>query len=253
MTTSKDTAPVPMSREVADEVGRALTRKYHAEAASFEKDVELEERRLRSLELSLKRDEMDMFKREVDFKAYMASDHFHHVYYFGESVDSKSVEKCMSTLDLWDRTEPGCEITIVFNSPGGTIFDGLAMFDHIQFIKRQGHKVVTLAEGMAASMAGILLQAGTTRVITREAWVLIHQVQASMMGNWGQIEDRMKLLNRVQQRVLEIYADRAREAGEVGTASEPLPKEEFAKRWERTDWWIPSGECLKWGIVDEVR
>lgn len=245
--------PEGMSSAVADKVGAALEAKLRAETekAIAERDEALE--RVTRSKILTKTEQMQFEQNEQKFREWKASDLFAHVYYFGDMVCEASVEKCMTILDLWDRTEPGCEITLVFNSPGGSVIDGLALYDHIQMIRRHGHKVTTLAEGMAASMAGILLQSGEVRAIGNEAWVLIHQVQAAMMGTMGQIEDRMKMLNRIQERVLDIFAAKADEARIRGTAAEALTKEQFKERWERTDWWLSSEDCLRYGVVDEVR
>lgn len=183
----------------------------------------------------------------------LAGDLFHHIYRFADPIADYSVENAMSVLNFWHRTEPGVDIEILFNSPGGSVFDGMELYDFIQELRRSGHFVTTSARGMAASMGGILLQAGDKRVMGREARVLIHEVSTAAIGKIGEIEDQVTLVHGMQDRVLSIFADRAAEAGQNGTASEPITKARLKRGWSRTDWWLDSDECLRLGIVDEVR
>ncbi|KKN37630.1 hypothetical protein LCGC14_0761450 [marine sediment metagenome] len=175
-------------------------------------------------------------------KERLASNKFHHVFNYIGGIDQNSVAICMDQLTLWDRLDPGCGIEIVFNSPGGSVMAGMALFDHIQAIRKAGHQVTTVSNGYAASMAGILLQAGDIRVIGKESYVLIHQISSGAVGKIGEIEDVVKFLKLVSKRVLGIFADRSNK-----------PASYFEKHWERTDWWLDSEECMKIGFVDEVR
>jgi ATP-dependent protease ClpP protease subunit len=95
----------------------------------------------------------------------------------------------------------------------------------------------------------------------REAYVLIHQVSAGIAGKIGDIKDEMVFLDKMSERIISIFADRAALAGANGTASHPLTREQIANGdtskgipgWERKDWWLDSDECLKYGLVDAVR
>lgn len=184
---------------------------------------------------------------------YLATDQFHHVYRFADPIADYTVEAAMDTLSFWDRTEPEVPIEIMFNSPGGSVFAGMDLFDFIQELRRKGHHVTTSARGMAASMAGILLQAGDHRVMGREAQVLIHEVSSIAVGKIGEIEDEVLLIHKMQDRVIKIFADRAAAAGENGTASDPITAARLKRGWSRKDWWLDSDECLKYGLVDEIR
>ena len=136
----------------------------------------------------------------------LAAHKYHHVYFFKGAVTDDSADKCMSQLTQWMRNEPGCDIEIIFNSPGGSVTAGLALWDHIQFVRAADHKVTTSTIGMAASMAGILLQAGDTRVMGKESWLLIHQASFGTQGSFGEVEDTVKWIERIQERILDIFA-----------------------------------------------
>jgi len=190
-----------------------------------------------------------------------AQDRYHHVYQFSQSVTEQTVRKALDELSVWHRTSPGCDIEIVIDSPGGSVIDGMDLFDYIRDLSKQGHFVTTHARGYAASMGGILLQAGDRRVIGEEAYVLIHQISTGVFGKVGELKDEMKFIEKMGTRILNIFADRSRDAFANGTAEVALTAEQFANGdsgigisgWERTDWWLDSAECLRYGIVDEVR
>ncbi len=199
----------------------------------------------------------------------MARDRYHHVFRFNGTVMGESVDEAIDQLTIWHRIDPGCDIEVIFDSPGGDVITGMDLFDFIQELKRSGHNFTTAARGMAASMGGILLQAGmpipeaprSKRVMGREAHVLLHEPSTVVIGKTGEIEDEMVFLRAVQDRVLGIFAAGSKYAFEHGTSEMALTAEQFAEGdkslgilgWKRRDWWLNSDDCLKYGIVDELR
>ncbi len=165
-----------------------------------------------------------------------------HVYQFSNDVNASSVATCLNRLRYWAVNDPGCDIEIVFNSPGGSVIDGLALFDYIQELRRAGHRVVTSTRGMAASMGGVLLQAGDWRVMGREAHILIHEVAFRAGGKIGEVEDQVTFSKMLQDRIINIFVARSK-----------MTAAEIRRKWARTDWWIGSELALKLGLVDEVR
>lgn len=218
---------------------KAEARKATAEAIKFEADAAI---------AIIQKNKTERAEREE-----LAGDKFNHIYYFTDAVGSSSIKQCINQLTLWNRLEPKCGIEINFNSPGGSVIDGMVLFDFIQGMKRKGHHIITSTLGMAASMAGILLQAGDTRVVHKEAWLLIHEVSFGASGSMGAVEDTVDWAKRIQERVLNIFAERCKLAGESGTAKHPLNKTQLKKRWSRKDWWISSENALDWGLIDEIR
>lgn len=180
--------------------------------------------------------------RELEWKLEMSHNRWNHVYLFDQPVRPDSAKACMDQLTVWERTEPGCALEIRFLSPGGSIIDGMALYDYIQRLRRAGHKVTTVAYGMAASMAGILLQAGDVRIMTKESWLLIHEASFVAGGSMGNVEDTVEWVKKIQQRILAIFAERSH-----------LTKRQVEARWKRKDWWLSSDEALALGLVDEVR
>ena len=217
------------------EVVPALKRKLNAEADHAEAEAKIARAQATAAEIGMR----DLERKEVD---YLAGNKFHKVYAFNDAVSASSVGACISQLNIWARTDPECDIEIIFNSPGGAVIDGMALYDYFQTLRRAGHKLTTSTFGMAASMAGILLQAGDVRVIGAESYVLIHEISTMAIGKIGELEDVVEFTKKIQRRVLDIFADRSHK-----------PVSYFEKHWRRQDWWLDSNECLKIGIVDEIR
>ena len=188
-------------------------------------------------------------KAEIEYqKAYQSrqkelmTDEENYLYRFSKEVGSNSVQSCMSKLTQWHRRDPECDIEIVFSSPGGSIIDGFELFDFIQELRQKGHKVTTGSLGMAASMAGILLQAGDVRGIGHQAWMMIHRAAFGAIGKTFEVEDEVKLVKRIEERIVDIFTSRSR-----------LTKQKIKRNWDRKDWWIDADECLALGLVDEDR
>ena len=205
----------------------AKARKDDAEAAGME------------AEGAIRRIELDQAKRTE--KEYLASDKYNFLYVFDNAVNAGSVKACISQLTVWMRNNPKQDVEIIFNSPGGSVVEGMALFDFIQLVRGKGHHVTTTALGMAASMAGILLQAGDKRVIGKEAWVLIHEGSFGAVGSVGEVEDTVDWVKRITKRIAKIFAARSN-----------LSAAQVERRWKRKDWWLSSDDCLKLGFVDDI-
>jgi len=215
-----------------------------AEAVALKVGYEAEGARLNSLNIKLQYEEN---KRATD--NMLSSDSYHHVYQFNTDVNDITVAVCMTTLSRWARQDAKCAIELVINSPGGNITEGFALFDHIQDLRRQGHRITTKSVGMAASMGGILLQAGDVRSMGREAWLLIHEASFQAVGKVGEVKDTAEWINKMCERVIDIFATRASAAtkkDKKGIAAN------IRKSWSRKDWWISSEEALKNGFIDRI-
>lgn len=225
------------------ERSKAMTAKLLAEARKAEAEAMKAEQEVIEAEcdatsaLIVKRKTLEEEQRRL------CDDMYHHRYVFNGQVTGSSVEKCIKELTIWHRVDPKCEMTIILNSPGGEVIAGMNLFDFIRYLSSEGHKITTVAMGYAASMAGILLQAGDHRIIGREAYLLIHEVSFSAAGSMGDVEDTVEWVKKVQDRVLDIFT--ARSAGK-------MKREEIEAKWKRKDWWLSSEEAMNAGFVDEV-
>lgn len=161
--------------------------------------------------------------------------------FYGE-VSPPMVLDAMTELGRWARRDPGDPIRLIFNSPGGTVWDGLALFDYLLELRSLGHVVETVALGRAASMGGILLQAGTTRVMGANAWMLIHEVSSGTYGSTSEMEDDLAFTRQLQDRCAELLAARS-----------ALSVRQIKARWKKKDWWLSAAQALELGFVDLVR
>jgi Vilmaviridae head maturation protease len=236
----------------------AETEQIRAESRKAVTDAELAEVQLLDAKLDLRTTEARATEAEVQAKAAVlalaererevrrdeVTDERTHVLMFDSEVSQASVKAAMRRLTEWHRLDPDCDIEIVFTSPGGSVYFGMALFDYICKLRRDGHTITTGALGYAASMAGILLQAGDHRWIGRESYMLIHELSAGTGGKINDMKDDVKFYERVCARIVDIFISRAK--GKISAAK-------FRAGWTRTDWWLTSDECLKFGFVDEVR
>lgn len=172
----------------------------------------------------------------------LAGDQHHHVYRFNGSIDSGSVGKCMTKLTEWSRLDPGCDMEIIFHSPGGAVIPGFALFDFVRWLSGEGHEMTVGATGMAASMAGILVQAGDHRWMSAEAWYMIHRAAFGAAGKTYEVEDEVEWVKRIEKRIISIFTTRS-----------ALTPQKIKRNWDRKDWWLDSDQCLDVGLVDEVR
>lgn len=220
----------------------AMDRKYEAEAELLRVKTERERLEIRLLQAKAEIEELDLAEARDEEDHRKAADLFHQSYTFADKVSEGSVKACILRLAEWHRRYPKCDIEIIFNSPGGDVISGMALFDYILMLRRAGHKVTTIALGYAASMAGILLQAGDVRVMGSEAWLLIHEGSFGAGGSAGQVEDTVEWVKKIQKRILKIFAARSK-----------LSATQLNARWNRKDWWLDAEESLKLGLCDEIR
>ena len=249
-TDEKETKKERSPEEVAADIARAEAEaeQAHAEAAKARAEVERIGIDIRAAVLSLKQQEMTvriaeigLAKAEEARKDELAADRYFYTYTFDQDVNENSVKRCMGQLTLWSRTSPGCNFEVIFDSPGGSVIDGMHLFDYIQLLRQRGHYTTGVALGYAASMAGILLQAFDERVIGREAYLLIHEIQAGAIGTIGKMEDQMKFLHKIQTRIVNIFVARS-----------GISKAAFVRGWRRKDWWLDADEALKLGFCDHI-
>lgn len=238
-----DAPPRPefLDRAEADKMA-AEAEQARAEARKASAEAQQAEAQAARARIELEREE---YKRAKE----LADDEHFFTYVFDTTVDETSVKKCVKQLSYWERTARGpITVELHINSPGGGIFEGFVLTDYIAGMQARGHTVNTTAYGMAASMGGVLLQTGKTRRMGESAALLIHEAQFRAGGKTGAVEDEIALVHMLQDRILDMYAERAKSSA----ADKPMSRAQIAKQWNRRDWWISARDCLKHGFIDQV-
>lgn len=225
--------PKPTKTAAEIENLQAVSAKHLAEAEFFRAQTKREEANARVAEIGLIETQ-----REHEFQ--MAANSLSRVYDFTGAVGGLSSEAAIQTIARWARIskEP---ITIRFSSPGGSVIDGFSLYDSILSIRNQGIQVKVQALGMAASMAAVLLQSGTERIVAPNAWVLLHEISSRTGGTIGQIRDDVKFTTELNDRLFDILAERAK-----------VSRKRLGAMCHRKDLWLSAKEAVKLGIADRA-
>src|SRR3972149_11049146 len=120
---------------VAAQIAKAEAEAERAKAEAAKSRAEAEQADHEAVVGRINREQVE--RRFLEEKA---ADKYHCVYWFTGAVDAVSVKSCMSALDMWDRLEPGCDVEVVFISPGGSVISGMALFDPILNFRGRGPK-----------------------------------------------------------------------------------------------------------------
>ncbi|MBR0170902.1 MAG: ATP-dependent Clp endopeptidase proteolytic subunit ClpP [Bacteroidales bacterium] len=161
------------------------------------------------------------------------------IIFLGTAIDDYTANVIQAQLLFLENMDPEREITIYINSPGGSVYAGLGIYDTIQFIQP---KVATICTGLAASMASVLLCAGEKgrRSALPHSRVMIHQ---PMGGADGQATDMEITVREIVKLKKELYEIIAKHSGQ--------PFEQVEKDSDR-DHWFTAEEALQYGMIDEV-
>ena len=138
-----------------------------------------------------------------------------------------------------DSVDSDRDISIYLNTPGGSVYAGLGIYDTMQFVKS---KVATICTGMAASMGAVLLVAGEQgmRAALPHSRVMIHQPLGGIQGQASDIEITAREILKLKDELYQIISDHS------GQAIEKIRQD--ADR----DYWMTAKEALEYGMIDKV-
>lgn len=161
------------------------------------------------------------------------------IVFLGEAVDDRVANVVVAQLLFLDSQDPERDIFLYVNSPGGSITDGMAIYDTMQYVRAP---VNTICIGQAASMGAVLLAAGQAgkRRILSHARVLIHQPLGGARGQASDIEIQAKEIGRMRKELNDILV---KHTGQ--------PFERILKDTDR-DYIMTAEEAVAYGIVDEI-
>jgi ATP-dependent Clp protease protease subunit len=161
------------------------------------------------------------------------------IVFLGVPIDDDVANIIMAQLLFLASTDPGADITMYLNTPGGQVSSGLAIYDTMQIVQPD---VATVCTGMAASMGSVLLCAGTKgkRTALPHSRVLIHQ---PLGGAKGQASDILIAAREIEKTRTELFRIIAEHSGQ--------PLERVAADGDR-DFWMTAEEAKAYGMVDEI-
>ena len=161
------------------------------------------------------------------------------IIFLGTQIDDYTANTLQAQLLYLDSVDPGKDISIYINSPGGSVTAGLGIYDTMQFISSP---VATICTGMAASMAAVLLVAGTDgkRSALTHSRVMIHQPLGGVQGQASDIEIEAKEIMKFKNELYKIISDQSRTP--------------FEKVWNDSDrnYWMTAEEAKEHGMIDLV-
>ena len=161
------------------------------------------------------------------------------IIFLGTPIDDYVANVIQAQLLFLDTSDPGKDISIYLNSPGGSVHAGLGIYDTMQYI---GSDVATICTGMAASMAAVLLVAGEKgkRSALKHSRVMIHQPMGGMQGQASDMEINYKQIMLLRDELYQIISDHSGQ-----------PFEKIMKDSDR-DYWMTSAEALEYGMIDQI-
>jgi ATP-dependent Clp protease, protease subunit len=175
-------------------------------------------------------------EREFDIYSRLLNER---IIFLGTPIDDQVANLVVAQLLHLESEDPDKDISIYINSPGGSIYSGLAIYDTMNFVKPD---IATMCVGVAMSMGSLLLAAGTKgkRAVLPNSRILIHQPSAGFEGQSTDIEIHAREILKLRASIDEIYASHT-----------GLSQEQVRKDMER-DRFFTAEQAVEYGLVDRV-
>jgi ATP-dependent Clp protease protease subunit len=161
------------------------------------------------------------------------------IIFLGVPINDYVANIIQAQLLFLESTDSKKDIQIYMNSPGGSVYAGLGIYDTMQYIQPD---VATICTGMAASMAAVILCAGAKgkRTSLKHSRVMIHQPMGGAEGQASDIEITAKEIQKLKKELYEIIAKHS--------------NQEYEKVWKDSDrdYWMTADEAKEYGMIDEV-
>ena len=176
------------------------------------------------------------FERAYDIYSRLLRDR---IIFLGEAIDQHTANLVVAQILFLENEDPGKDIILYLNSPGGSVYDALAIYDTMSYVKSD---IQTVGIGVQASAAAFLLSSGTKgkRLLLPNSTVMIHQPSAGTRGKVTDMEIDLKEGIRIKKLLNDIM---------VKNTGQPLSRVE--KDMDR-DYWMTAKEAKDYGIVDKV-
>lgn len=161
------------------------------------------------------------------------------IIFLGVPIDDTVANIIQAQLLFLESTDPTKDIQVYFNTPGGSVYAGLGIYDTMQYISAN---IATICTGMAASMGAILLTAGAKgkRSALKHSRIMIHQPMGGASGQASDIEITAREIMKIKKELYSIISFH------TGKTLEQVEKD--ADR----DYWMTSEEAVEYGMIDEI-
>ena len=161
------------------------------------------------------------------------------IIFLGTDVNDYSANVVQAQLLYLDSADPGKDISIYINSPGGSVYAGLGIYDTMQYVQSD---VSTICTGMAASMAAVLLVSGADgkRFALPHSRVMIHQPMGGAQGQASDIEITAREILKLKHELYQIIANHSGQSIEKVEADSDR------------DYWMTAEEAKAYGMIDKV-
>ncbi|MFV0590623.1 MAG: ATP-dependent Clp endopeptidase proteolytic subunit ClpP [Draconibacterium sp.] len=161
------------------------------------------------------------------------------IIFLGVPIDDTVANIIQAQLLFLESTDPSKDIQIYFNSPGGSVYAGLGIYDTMQYITAN---VATICTGMAASMAAVLMTAGAKgkRSALKHSRIMIHQPMGGAQGQASDIEITAREIKKIKNELYSIIAEHS------GQTFEQIEKD------SDRDYWMTAEEAVDYGMIDEI-
>lgn len=161
------------------------------------------------------------------------------IIFMGVPINDYVANVIQAQLLFLDSADPKRDIQMYINSPGGSVIDGLGIYDTMQYVNPD---VATICTGLAASMGAVLLSAGTKgkRTCLMHSRVMIHQPSGGMQGQFSDMEISYQLIKSMKKELYEVLAHHTGQ-----------PYDRIEEDCDR-DNWMSGEEAKAYGLVDEV-
>lgn len=161
------------------------------------------------------------------------------IIFLGTQIDDYTANVIQAQLLYLDSSDPGKDISIYINSPGGSVYAGYGIYDTMQFITSE---VSTICTGIAASMASVLLVSGAKgkRFALQHSRVMIHQPLGGVQGQASDIEITAREILKVRKELYTIISEHSGKPYEV------------VERDSDRDFWMNAEEAKEYGMIDAI-
>lgn len=191
-------------------------------------------------ELQVAKSELELLEAKINLEYQLSG-----VFTFHRRVDQKSMNRLYRAMMVWNRYDPGGRWTIYLNSVGGQVWAGIGIIDELisQSLRGGGnHEITIKVRGVAASAAGMILQAADKRIMGTNSQLMIHKGSSGVCGTADDIADEHSWWQASVDQMVSLFLSR----------TDLISKREFLRKINRRDWWMSAQEAVDMGFADEI-